>query len=181
MTPAGLARCPTTGASGVGCLRAHGPFALDGDRLLLQHGDESLVYAVDQDGQVRRVFDTQLLHNHMFALAVDTRAGRLYAVGDCGYAPGFSVLALVPAVSWSTGTPPATPISAPTAGTGPPPCGTRLALGPGALVVVAQPAIPEPDPFLPGKLLLLDGGTGRIDRSVDTPAAPLDVLVAPTP
>lgn len=181
LTETGLARCASAGSPNVGCLRAHGPFALYGDGLLLQHGDESLIYAADRAGQVRRTFDTQLVGNHMVALAVDARAGRLYAVGDCGYIPGFSALDLITDGPPTASATPATPIIAPTAGDGPPPCGSQLALGPANLVVVGQSARPEPDPLLPGKLLLLDGRTGGVDRTVVTPAAPIDVLVVPVP
>jgi len=179
VTAAGLERCASAGPPNVGCLRGHGPFALYGDGLLLQHGDESLLYATDQDGHVRRTFDTQLGGNHMLAFAVDARAGRLYAVGDCAYTPGFSALDL--AADPPPGAVPTTPVIAPTAGEGPPPCGSQLALGPANLVVVGQSARPEPDPLLPGKLLLLDGRTGGVDRTVVTPAAPIDVLVVPAP
>jgi len=181
LTETGLARCTSAGPPNVGCLRAHGPFALYGDGLLLQHGDESLIYATDQEGQVRRTFDTQLVGNHMVALAVDARAERLYAVGDCSYVPGYSVLDLSADGPPTTTATPATPFIAPTAGDGPPPCGSQLALGPAGLVVVGQSARPEPDPLLPGKLLLLDGRTGGVDRTVVTPAAPIDVLVVPAP
>jgi len=181
LTETGLARCASAGPPNLGCLRAHGPFALYGDGLLLQHGDEPLIDAADREGQVRRTFDTQLVGNHMVALAVDARAGRLYAVGDCGYVPGFSALDLTADGPPTTSAAPATPIIAPTAGDGPPPCGSQLALGPAGLVVVGQSAYPEPDPLLPGKLVLVDGRTGGVDRTVVTPAAPIDVLVVPAP
>jgi len=100
-------------------------------------------------------------------------------VGDCAYSPGFGALDL--AADPPPGAVPATPVIAPTAGEGPPPCGSQLALGPAALVVVGQAAYPALDPRLPAKLLLVDGRTGRVKRTVATPAAPIAILVIPAP
>jgi len=100
-------------------------------------------------------------------------------VGDCAYSPGFSALDL--AADPPPGTAPATPVIAPATGEGPPPCGSQLALGPAALVVVGQAAYPALDPLLPAKLLLVDGRTGRVNRTVATPAAPIAILVIPAP
>lgn len=59
------------------------------------------------------------------------------------------------------------------------PCGERLALGPGPVLIVAQTIGGVVGFDLPGRLLLLDPATGRERGRVETPSPPMDVLVVP--
>jgi hypothetical protein len=59
------------------------------------------------------------------------------------------------------------------------PCGQRLALGPGSLLVVGKVAKLMPEAGQPGALLLIDRDTGRVLRTIPMPSEPLDVIVVP--
>jgi len=190
----GLHRCPPAPYPNSGCFATHGGFALHGDRLLVATGG-SVILEMDQAGVVRRGVDTGLAGNHLMEFLVDVPAERLYAVGSCGYAGGFSAVSLrgggVPATltpqgEWRwTATPPPPQVLVPP---DPPmtmvktvPCGERLALGPAGLVVVGKTQVPVPQPNRSGALLLLDTAAGRVVQTITTSSEPLDVLVAPSP
>lgn len=113
--------------------------------------------------------------NHMFAFTVDAAAGRLYAIGSCGYAPGFAALDLATG-SLPAPVEPPPPLGAP----GPPPCGVRIAPG-GPWAAVARVALAVPDARRAGAILLVDTRLGETFRSIPTPAEPLDVAVVPGP
>ena len=89
----GLRRCPPPPQSGLGCIAGHGGFAFFGDGLLTATGD-SVILATDHTGAVIGAIDTRLTGNHLMEFAVDPSADRLYAVGSCGYAGGFSAVSL---------------------------------------------------------------------------------------
>jgi hypothetical protein len=57
-------------------------------------------------------------------------------------------------------------------------CGERQALGPDPLLVAGRIAQPDLLPNLENSLLFINRNTGEILRSVNTTAAPLDVIVA---
>jgi hypothetical protein len=111
--------------------------------------------------------------------ATDPEKTRLYAVGSCAYAPGLSVLDLN-----AGGAPvtleggfrllenPKSPILRVQNV-----CGERLAVTRDSIVVIAQTKRPVPDAGLPGALLVINGKSGELVRTIRTPSEPVDVLV----
>jgi hypothetical protein len=183
----GLRRCPAPARHGAGCIMAHGAFRLYGDGLLVSGGDTKTILEVDRTGTVRRGFDIGLPHSHLMEFVLDAGARRLYTVGYCGYLGGFSALDL-DGGGWPT--PSATPGTWRWLATPAPPrvlqsdqalCGSRLALGPVPLLVVATNILAAPNAQHPGALLFVDTRSGTIIRKVETPSEPADVLVAPAP
>ncbi len=169
---AARARMPCEGEErpGRGCIGAHGGFRLTDDGLLAATGT-GVILEYDREGRMRRGWDTGLDRTHLMEFAVDDRAGRLYAVGSCGYVAGFSAVALagggVPAGltaagEWQWRVPPAPPLV-----TADESCGERLAAGRETLIVASE-----------GALLFIDTRTGQAVRRVATPAEPLDVSIA---
>ena len=178
-------RCQDTSErEGTGCLDTHGGFVLQADGLLAATG-QSAVVEFDQDGQPRRRIETGLVHNHLIEFVVDASSERLYAVGSCAYARGFTAVSLVETEA------PATPMATEvTAGKTSPdqrgdpelpkiPCGESVALGPDNFLVVGQVAPWIANPIGRGTMLLVDAATGRIVRSVELSAEPIDVAVLP--
>jgi hypothetical protein len=175
-TPVGghLERCQITVPASSGCLRTHGGIAFYGNDVLATTG-EGPIEEVDISGTVRRRFDTQLPGNHLMDFALDRQARRLYVVGPCGYAGGFSVIDLRTG-STRVLVPPAPPS---TQGAMSEPgllCGEQPSLDPPGLLVVGKTARTVPVLGLPGKFLFLDTGTGRVVHAVKVAAEPLDVL-----
>jgi hypothetical protein len=171
ITPTGLSRCQSCFTS------SHGGFAVYGDGLLAATGSQ-LILEVDQSGKVKQGHDTGLRNTHLMEFAVDVKARRLYAVGSCGYTHGFCTVDLEAGAAissdrtagWHFAAEPKKPLVY----TGEH-CGERLSLGSKGLAVIAQTAKPVPS-LGPGRLLFVDGATGKLIRSVETPAEPLDVL-----
>jgi outer membrane protein assembly factor BamB len=135
--PNGWIRCLNRSEDGAGCIRAaHGGFTRYRDGLLVATGT-SLVHRITASGTIEEDFDTGLRNNHLMEFALDTAVDKLYAVGSCGYVPGFSAVDLKDGkvfVKQSTPGPPS-PTTV---------CGERLATGPNNLIVVAQTQMPVP-------------------------------------
>lgn len=191
-TDAGLQRCssPPTAQPGQACLTAHGGFVLDQATLLVATGT-SVVLRITTTDMVLGGWDTQLVGNHVMDFAVDPAARMLYAVGSCGYQPGFSAVRLADARvptpsgagewSWSrTPIPPQVLIVVPPQ-EGPLHgllCGERLAVSREGIIVAS---LPQPVPRLgtPGAVLVVDPTSGQVLRSIATSSEPLDVLPMP--
>lgn len=189
--PDGLRRCPSGRRPGTGCIGGHGGFAFSGEGLLVATGD-SVILATDHTGAVRGAVDTELSNNHLMEFAIDPTANRLNAVGSCGYAGGFSAVdlrhpgALAPQTTpgaWAWQTPPSAPVTLLTPMPDPlgrgVPCGERLALGPGPVLVVTQAPAGNVRVDFPGRVVVLDPTTGAERGRVTTSSWPLDILVAP--
>lgn len=183
VTDAGLLRCPAAARTDSGCLGGHGALSLEQDGVLVATGDTVLL-DVDLAGQVRQGFDTGLENNHLMEFTVDAATQRVYAVGSCGYAGGFSAVNLqgggTPDLSvtprpWAWRATPTPPEVLQQAGV----CGERVVLGPNGLLTVARTQRPVPQPNRPGALLLVDPATGAVVQTVPTPSEPLDVVVMP--
>ncbi len=147
---------------------------LYGDGLLVSEGNGP-IYEIGAAGRVRRTFDSRLKHNHLLEFTVDRHTDRLYAVGSCLYDGGFTVLDLRTGRARILVQEPNYDI-----------CGERSALASSSLLVVAKTlgVIPQiglqgPQIGVQGHLLFLDTRTGQVQRSVSTPAEPVDVLVSP--
>ncbi len=177
VTPTRVQRCEGQPRANVGCIAAHGPFALDGATVLFQRGDSTVIVGADPLGQPQRQYDTGLIGNHMVALTVDVQDHRLYAVGSCGYRAGFAALDLVTGVAPILAEPPPLPPQP----LPPLPCGERLALGSGSWVAVARVGLAVPDAQLPGAILLVDLRIGETIQTFPTSSEPRDVLVVPVP
>jgi hypothetical protein len=182
VTPDGLVRCATPARANFGCIASHGGFALLPHELLAATGGP-VILDVDASGAVRQAFDTGLEGNHLTEFVVDLVAERVYAVGSCGYSGGFSAVSLrgagiptTPATTgeWSWAIPPQPPqVLVNTR-----PCGERLSLGSGGLVV-GKTAQPVPQPTKRGSLLVVDPSTGKMVQQIETASEPLDVLALP--
>lgn len=163
----GLHRCSSPLGPKDGCIKAHGNIELYAGGLLASEG-EGPIYEINAAGRVRRQLDTHLEGNHLLEFVVDQQRHRLYAVGSCVYAGGFSVVdvrtgsarVLVPLPNYHV-------------------CGERLALASSSLLVLAKTQGVIPQIGVGGHLLFLDTYTGHLERSVPTPAEPVDVLVSP--
>jgi hypothetical protein len=171
ITGAGVERCAGQPRPNVGCIAAHGPFALDGTSIVSQRGDTTIVTATNPLGRPQREYDTGLLGNHMVELAVDAPARRLYALGSYGYRPGFAARDL------DTGVAPVPAEPSPPSPLLPFPCGERLALAPGPWAAIARVEAVVPDAKLPGTILIVDTRLGEAIRTLPTPAEPCDVLI----
>lgn len=140
---------------------------LYGDGLLVSEGNGS-IYEIGAAGRVRRTFDSGLKHNHLLEFTIDRQAGRLYAVGSCSYAGGFTALDLRSGRSRILVQEPNYDI-----------CGERSALASSSLLVIAKTLGVIPQIGLQGHLLFLDTRTGQVQRRILTPAEAVDVLVSP--
>ncbi len=150
-----------------GCILGHGSMELYGDGLLVSEGNGS-IYEIGAAGRVRRTFDSGLKHNHLLEFTIDRQAGRLYAVGSCSYAGGFTALDLRSGRSRILVQEPNYDI-----------CGERSALASSSLLVIAKTLGVIPQIGLQGHLLFLDTRTGQVQRRILTPAEAVDVLVSP--
>jgi hypothetical protein len=184
LAPDGPQRCPDAARPGRGCLDAHGGFALHQAGLLAATGTP-VVLELDHTGAVRRGLDTALAGNHLVEFVMDETAQRLYAVGSCGYAGGFSAVSLqgggvptTPSVpgEWAWIATPEPPRSLRRGGV----CGERLALG-ANILVVGKTQQPVPQPSRAGALRMLEPSSGEVTSTVPTPSEPLDVLVVARP
>jgi hypothetical protein len=90
-----LIRCAGAPSWG-GCLQGvHGDvITATEDRVLAATGDAQRVEELTLDGRIIRQWDSALPGNHLMELGLDIRAGRLYAIGSCGYAGGLSTIDL---------------------------------------------------------------------------------------
>lgn len=165
----------------MGCIKAHGGFALDDGSLFVATGT-NVIKQVGADGSELGALDTRLENTHLTEFVVDHQAERLYAVAPCESVGGFSAVDLRRAGTLTTPTTPGEPSwDVPPGSTvlrtlGPEPCGGRLALGPAPLLVVAKTRLPVPQPW-PGAVLVVDVRIGEVVREVATPSEPVDVLV----
>ncbi len=171
MDRSGLRRCtsasPSTHHIGSGCFHTHGGFTLFGNDILAATGTP-LIPEMNQTGRIVRRLDTRLTGNHLMEFVVDDKADRLIAVGPCGYTGGMSIVALARGQTRVLVSPqPDNAI-----------CGERFVRGPAHLLVVGKTAEMVPQRGLPGALLFVDVQTGRLRRTVETPAEPLDVFIA---
>lgn len=177
----GLARCPSSAVPGRGCIDGHGGFIIMGTHLLIATGGSAIIER-DWEGQEQRRLITGLEHTHLMEFVTDPRAHRLYAVGSCGYTPGFSAVELGGENRDPTATE-ASPIMPVVVATprnaAEQVCGERLALA-GNMLVVGQSALSVPSPTRAGKLLLVDPSTGSPLQSIPLPAEPVDVAVVVT-
>jgi hypothetical protein len=164
------AECPIPPKPSLGCFHlVHGNMEPLGDELVAATGDFGFI-RVGPDGTTSGRWDAGLEGNHLTDFTLDRAEGRVYAVGSCGYAGGFSVVDLA-SDRVRVLVPPASPPA--------PVCGERTALAPGSLLVVGKTERPSPIPGKRGALLLVDAKTGRLRGSISTPAEPIDVLVVP--
>jgi len=185
----GLHRCQMPVRSDRGCLPGHGGFTFYGDGLLVATGG-SVILNIDKAGNIRGGLDTHL-PGHLMEFLMDASASRLYAVGSCGYVPGFSALDVktgnVPAVITTNGirlqaTPePPEVLVTPSPFVSAIPCGERLAIGSESFLVVGQTTKPVPESRTSGALLFVDVGTGQIFHTIKVPSEPVDVLAAGIP
>lgn len=150
-----------------GCIPGHGNMELYGDGLLVSEGNGP-IYEIGAHGRVRRTFDSGLKHNHLLEFTVDRHTDRLYAVGSCLYDGGVSALDLRTGRARILVHEPNYDI-----------CGERSALASSSLLVIAKTVGVIPQIGIKGHLLFLDSHTGQVQRSVPTPAEPVDVLVSP--
>lgn len=182
VTPQGITCCPQVNPSNVGCMDSHGGFAVYKDGLLTATGG-SRVLEIAGNGKVRQAFDTGLDGNHLLEFTIDANQSRLYAVGSCGYVPGFSVVDLERGGS---------PVAADPEfrfGTDRKPpllfkggiCGERLTLASNDLLILAKTGKPVPDATIPGGLVFLNRATGQVIRTVATPSEPVDLLATSEP
>jgi hypothetical protein len=166
LSRSGLSRCHSSFGPRDGCIPGHGNAELNGNGLLVSQGNGP-IDEIGATGRVRRTLDTHLDRNHLLEFTVDRRVGRLYAVGSCIYVGGFSVVdirtgrvqVLVPLPNYHI-------------------CGERLALASHSLLVLAKTHGVIPQIGVQGQVLFLDTRTGRVLRSIPTPAEPVDVLVS---
>jgi hypothetical protein len=174
LTENGVERCRSGNQAGRGCIPGHGDVETYGESILVATGTPRIT-EIDRGGEVLRSLQTGLEGNHLMRFAVDADGGYLYAVGSCGYSGGLSRLDL------ETGR--ANELApegfAPTVNNLL--CGEGVDIGPDSLVVVAKTERPVPSAEIPGYLLLVNGETGRIIRSVEVPTEPIDTLVVPGP
>ena len=153
--------------------QVHGTVEPYGDGLLAATGHEPVV-ELGPGGDVRRRLRTRLTQTHLMELALDREARRLYAIGSC-YAGGPGV----GAVDLETGRARVVvPPQSASAGELPDACGDRVAVGADSLLVLARTTSAAPSPAWPGRLVFVDGRSGRVVRTVETPTEPVDVLVA---
>jgi hypothetical protein len=172
-------RCPPSTRPGFGCIESHGGMAVYRNGLLLATGDTVVLHA-DLDGTMRGAIDTGLTGNHLmqFAVAGDT----LYAVGDCGYVPGFAAVdlrgagRLGPPImdgewNWVARLTPPTVLvlQQREMSRDDVPCGDRLAPGPGPTLAVASAT----------GVVIVDAMTGMIAQRAELGSKLLDVLVLP--
>jgi hypothetical protein len=164
--------CPTPPKPRLGCFRlVHGNMEPFRDGLVAATGDFGFIQ-LEPDGTISGRWDAGLEGNHLTEFTLDRGEGRIYAVGSCGYAGGFSVVDLA-SDRVRVLVPPASPPA--------PVCGERITPAPGSLFIVGKIERPEPSPGKRGELLIVDAETGRLRRTISTPAEPVDVLVVPAP
>jgi hypothetical protein len=154
-----LVRCARRSIPGNGCLvRVHGGVeAVDGGAL--GASGEGPIFEISDSGSVVAAQQTRLPGNHLMEFALDGRRERVYAVGQCYYTGGVSVLDLssqrTRVLSHEV-------------------CGERIAIG-GQLVAVAEQA--RADPLgVPSRIALVDAATGSTSY-VTVPIETLDLLV----
>jgi hypothetical protein len=157
-----LARCGRRSASGVGCLRSvHGGVEALEDGLLAATGWRKLIRISDR-GTVTADLPNRLAGNHVMEFAVDPAGERAYALGQCTYTGGVSVLDLR---------------SERTRLLNRNVCGERIAAG-GDLVAVADQYGSNPL-GAPARVVLVDARTGSV-RYAKVPIETVDLLVVST-
>jgi DNA-binding beta-propeller fold protein YncE len=161
----GWARCTRIGEFKVAACMGlpHGHVLALSDEVLAATGHPSVI-AVDREGAVVRRIDTGLAGNHLMDFALDPSGTRLYAVGSCGYVPGFAALDLSSGSRLAHSRARAV-------------CGERITAVSATRVVVGKTALPQPDAEKRGSLLLVDGRSVRIVRTLRTPAEAVDLLL----
>jgi hypothetical protein len=175
-----LVRCPNHWRPDCGCIGGHGEFVLYKNKVLAATGSRLLLS--DQDGTLREGFDTDLQQTHLMEFALDERAGMVYAISPCGYAPGLSAVdvrsAGVPLTmtDYETGKLSLSSFPKPLMRTESA-CGARIAIADG-IAVIGKTAIPVPSADKPGSLVFVNAKDGRVLRQIVTPSEPADLLVA---
>jgi hypothetical protein len=176
-----LVRCPNRRRPNLGCIGGHGAFALYKNKILVATGSRLLLLS-DQDGTLREGFDTDLLQTHLMEFTLDERAGMVYAISPCGYAPGLSAVdvrgAGVPLTmtDYETGKLSLSSFPKPLMRTESV-CGARIVIADG-MAVIGKTAIPVPSPDKFGSLVFVNARDGHVLRQIVTPSEPADLLVA---
>jgi hypothetical protein len=156
-----LKSCGRRTVPGNGCLvRVHGNVEALDKELLAATGGEPIV-EFSSEGDVTASRRTRLPGNHLmeFELTSDTR--RAYAVGQCYYTGGISVVDLANGRSRVLNRDV---------------CGERIAVG-GDLLAVAEQARASPL-GVPSRIAIVDASTGSA-RYVNVPVETVDVLIVP--
>jgi hypothetical protein len=142
-------------------------------RLVVAHGtvpgEGHPFVELDSSGTIRRTLRNRLPGDpHTGDFVVDQTTGALYEVGSCGYTGGLNVIdlktghaqAIVPPLNYNV-------------------CGERIATGPHSLLAIGKiPGSVIPRTDSPGALLLVDGRSGKLLHSIETPAGAVDIIVA---
>lgn len=165
------ARCRAPPPPGSGCVqRAHGAAAFYGRRLLYATGGPALESAAF-GGTATHRWMTDLGEQHIMEFALDARRELANVAGACGYGTGIVEADLDRTTVRALGDA--------SAGGRSNVCATRIALADNDHVVVAITERPVPNPARRGAIALVSRATGRIVRTVNTEAEPVDVLVLP--
>jgi hypothetical protein len=154
-------RCSRKSLPGNGCLdRVHGGVEAHEDGIMAATGGGSILQ-ISHEGDVVAARRTQLGRNHLMEFTLDSRGGPAYAVGQCYYTGGVSVLELA---------------SEQTHILSRDVCGERIAVG-DQLIAVAEQARANPL-GIPSRVALVDTRAGSTSY-VTVPAETLDLLVLP--
>lgn len=163
----GLQRCEIPSVASSGCFGTHGAFALRDGQLIAAAGEAPWLALDPVTGVTRRQFDMRLEGNHLMEFGIAPSAGRLYAVGSCGYTGGLAAVDLASGVTRVV-------VPARTRGAL---CGERVAaVADGSLLVVAVTGLPVPTALAAGALAVVTPD-GRTVRRIMTPAEPIDLLL----
>jgi hypothetical protein len=131
--------------------------ALDGG--VLAATGAGRILQISDEGEVVATLRTRLAGNHLMELAVDVQRDRAYAVGQCYYTGGVSVIELM------TGR---TELLSPDV------CGDRIAVGADLIAVAEQQQASALG--IPSRVALLDLRTGSA-RYAGVPVEAVDLLV----
>ena len=153
-----------------GYVQTHGGFVLLGERLFAATG-ESQIVEFEASGRELRRLDTGLRGNHLMEFVIDRDRRLVHAVGSCGYAGGFSTIALSQKASARI----RTPVGDYTV------CGERVSVSPdGSWLAVASIQDPPrgltPSASRAGALLIVSTRTGEVLQRITTAADVVDVL-----
>ncbi len=150
------------GSTHGGCWgQPHGAVDASGDSIVTSTG-LPWVAEFSPDGTIDARLETGLEGNHLMSFALDRAADRLYAVGSCGYVPGFAAL------TFSTGE---RLVLAHARNV----CGEQLVVADDSVIVGSAP-VPVASPGVKGALLRVDPATGSLLRRRTTPAEPVSLL-----
>jgi hypothetical protein len=159
-----IVNCPVQRGARSGCWTHPHGLAVAGDDDVVAATGSPTVEVYDTSGTLVRSLDTGLEGNHLMGFELDRAGDRLFAIGSCGYVPGFAV------VSFSTGVRQLLTKSRSI-------CAETLSFAGGDVVIAGQTALPVPAPYREGRLLRIDARRGKVTGSRGTPSDPTDVLV----